>query len=126
MGKKTGELRELSSEGLITADIIKKAMFAAANETNRRFSEIPMTFSQVGTIVANTMLQTFQPVIQMIGQGAQWIYDNWSTSEPIFWGLVEAVGAYVVITKIWTAVTWLQVAANRALLASMLTNLSCG
>lgn len=122
MGKTTGELRELSSEGLITADIIKKAMFAAANETNRRFSEIPMTFSQVGTIVANTMLQTFQPVIQMIGQGAQWIYDNWSTIEPIFWGLVAAVGAYVVITKIWTAVTWLQVAANRALLASMLTN----
>nr|WP_273702489.1 tape measure protein [Tepidanaerobacter syntrophicus] len=122
MGKTTGELRELSSEGLITADIIKKAMFAAANETNQRFSEIPMTFSQVGTIVANTMLQTFQPVIQMIGQGAQWIYDNWSTIEPIFWGLVAAVGAYVVITKIWTAVTWLQVAANRALLASMLTN----
>ena len=122
MGKTTGELRELSSEGLITADIIKKAMFATANETNRRFSEIPMTFSQVGTIVANTMLQTFQPVIQMIGQGAQWIYDNWSTIEPIFWGLVAAVGAYVVITKIWTAVTWLQVAANRALLASMLTN----
>lgn len=122
MGKTTGELRELSSEGLITADIIKKAMFAAANETNRRFSEIPMTFSQVGTIVANTMLQTFQPVIQMIGQGAQWIYDNWSTIEPIFWGLVAAVGAYVVITKIWTAVTWLQVAANRALLASILTN----
>lgn len=122
MGKTTGELRELSSEGLITADIIKNAMFAAANETNRRFSEIPMTFSQVGTIVANTMLQTFQPVIQMIGQGAQFIYDNWSTIEPIFWGLVTAVGAYVVITKIWTAVTWLQVAANRALLASMLTN----
>lgn len=122
MGKTTGELRELSSEGLITADIIKKAMFAAAEETNKRFAEMPMTFSQVGTIVANTMLQTFQPVIQMIGQGAQWIYDNWSTIEPIFWGLVAAVGAYVVITKIWTAVTWLQVAANRALLASMLTN----
>jgi len=122
MGKTTGELREMSSEGLITADIIKKAMFAAAEETNKRFAEMPMTFSQVGTIVANTMLQTFQPVIQMIGQGAQWIYDNWSTIEPIFWGLVAAVGAYVVITKIWTAVTWLQVAANRALLASMLTN----
>ena len=122
MGKTTGELREMSSEGLITADIIKKAMFAAAEETNKRFAEMPMTFSQVGNIVANTMLQTFQPVIQMIGQGAQWIYDNWSTIEPIFWGLVAAVGAYVVITKIWTAVTWLQVAANRALLASMLTN----
>lgn len=122
MGKTTGELREMSSQGLITADVIKNAMFAAADETNKRFAQIPMTFSQVGTIVGNTLLQTFQPVIQMIGQGAQWIYDNWSTLEPIFWGLVAAVGAYALITGIWTAVTWLQVAANQALLVSMLTN----
>lgn len=122
MGKTTGELREMSSQGLITADVIKNAMFAAADETNKRFAEIPMTFSQVGTIVGNTLLQTFQPVIQMIGQGAQWIYDNWSTLEPIFWGLVAAVGAFALITGIWTAVTWLQVAANQALLVSMLTN----
>lgn len=122
MGKTTGELREMSSQGLITADVIKNAMFAAADETNKRFADIPMTFSQVGTIVGNTLLQTFQPVIQMIGQGAQWIYDNWSTLEPIFWGLVAAVGAFALITGIWTAVTWLQVSANQALLVSMLTN----
>lgn len=122
MGKTTGELREMSSEGLITADIIKNAMFSTADEINQKFAEMPMTFSQVATTIGNTLLQTFQPVIQLIGQGAQWIYDNWSTLEPIFWGLVAAVTAYAVITGIWTAVTWLQVAANRALLASMLTN----
>lgn len=121
-GKSIGELREMSSEGLITADIIKNAMFAAADETNKKFAEMPMTFGQIGTIVGNTLLQTFEPVIQGIGKGAQWIYDNWSTLEPIFWGLTAAVGAYAAITAIQTAVTWLSVEANRALIATMLSN----
>jgi len=122
MGVSVGELREMSSEGLITADVIKNAMFNAAEETNAKFNELPMTFGQVGTMVGNMLLQTFGPVIQIVGQGAQFIYDNWSTLEPVFWGLVTAVGAYVAITAIWTAVTWLSVAANRALALSLLSN----
>ncbi|MDY0256255.1 tape measure protein [Gudongella oleilytica] len=121
-GKSMADLRQMSAEGKITADIIKGAMFSTADEVNKKFAQLPMTFGQVATVIGNTLLQTFQPVIQLIGQGAQWIYDNWSTIEPIFWGLVAAVGAFALITGIWTAVTWLQVAANRALLASMLTN----
>lgn len=122
MGKTTGELREMSSQGLITADVIKNAMFAAADETNKRFAKIPMTFSQVGTIVGNTLLQTFQPVIQMIGQGAQWIYDNWSTLEPIFWGLVAALGAYTIALGIQTAVTWIANGAAKAFFTTLMAN----
>lgn len=117
-----GKIREMAAEGQITSTIVKNAMLSSADEINAKFAAMPMTFSQVGTIMGNMLLQTFQPVIQVIGQGAQWIYDNWSTLEPIFWGLVAAVGAYALITGIWTAVTWLQVAANQALLVSMLTN----
>jgi len=122
MGMTVGELKEMSSEGLITADVIKNAMFSAADETNALFATLPMTFSQVATVIGNTLLQTFEPVIQMIGKGAQFIYDNWSTIEPIFWGLAAAVGAYTAITAIWTAVTWLSVAANRAMALAMLSN----
>ena len=122
MGKTTGELKEMSSQGLITADVIKGAMFAAAEETNAQFAKIPMTFSQVGTLMANTLLQTFDPIIQAIGSAAQFIYDNWAVIEPIFWGLAAAVGVYTLATGISTAVTWLQVAANRALMVSMLSN----
>jgi len=122
MGKTVGELREMSSEGLITADVIKNALFASADETNARFEQLPMTIGQIGTVVGNTLLQTFEPLLQGIGKGAQWIYDNWSTIEPIFWGLAAGVGAYAVMTGISTAATWLQVAANRALITSMLTN----
>jgi hypothetical protein len=61
-------------------------------------------------------------VIQGIGKGAQFIYDHWSILEPIFWGLVTAVGAYAAITGVQTAATWLSVAANRALITTMLSN----
>jgi len=117
-----GTLKDMSAEGLITADVIKNAMFSAADDIENKFKEMPMTFGQIGTIVGNTLLQTFEPVIQGIGKGAQWIYDNWSTLEPIFWGLTAAVGAYAAITAIQTAVTWLSVEANRALIATMLSN----
>lgn len=122
LGVPIGKIREMAAEGQITSTIVKNAMLSSADEINAKFQAMPMTFSQVGTILGNMLLQTFQPVIQVIGQGAQWIYDNWSTIEPIFWGLVAAVGAYAIMTGIWTAVTWLQVAANQALLVSMLTN----
>ena len=122
MGKTVGELREMSSQGLITSDIIKGALFDAAEETNAKFAQIPMTFGQVATVIGNTLLQTFDPIIQTIGRGAQFIFDNWSTIEPIFWGLAAAIGVYTAITGIQTAVTWLSVAANRALALSLLSN----
>jgi len=119
-----GQIRNLAQEGLITSEIVKNAMLSedAVKETNARFEQMPMTFGQVTTVIGNTLLQTFEPVIQTIGKGAQWIYDNWSTLEPIFWGLTAAVGAYAAMTAIKTAVTWLSVAANRALIATMLSN----
>lgn len=117
-----GSIREMASEGQITADIVKNAMLSATDDINEKFNSMPMTFGQVGTILGNTLLEAFEPVIQTIGKGAQWIYDNWSTLEPIFWGLVAAVGAYALITGISTAATWLSVAANRALITTMLSN----
>jgi len=117
-----GQVRDIAQEGKITADIVKNAMFAAADETNAKFEQMPMTFSQVGTILSNTLLQTFEPVIQGIGRGAQLIYDNWSTLEPIFWGLAAGVGAYAAIMAVSNAVTWLSVAANRALITTLLSN----
>jgi len=122
MGKTTGELREMSSQGLITADVIKNAMFASADETNKKFAQIPMTFSQMGTIVANTLLQTFQPVIQMIGSGAQWIYDNWSMIAPVFYGLAAALAVYTAALGIHAAVTWIADGAAKAFFTTLMAN----
>lgn len=117
-----GKLKDMSREGLITSDIIKNALFSVADETNAKFEEMPMTWAQVGNAVANTMLQTFEPVIQGIGQGAQWVGDNWESIQPVFYGVAAGVTAYAIAMGISNAVTWLGVAANRALLVSMLSN----
>lgn len=66
MGMSVGQLKEMSSQGLITADIIKSALFNAAEETDARFSEIPMTFAEVGQSVQNQLIQAFQPVLEQL------------------------------------------------------------
>lgn len=66
MGLTVGQLKEMSSQGLITADIIKEALFASAEETNAKFAEIPMTFQDIGTQVQNELIAAFQPAMEEI------------------------------------------------------------
>lgn len=66
MGVSVGKLREMSAEGLITADIIKNALFSSVEETNAKFSELPMTFEEVGNQLANSAIMAFQPVMDTI------------------------------------------------------------
>lgn len=66
MGMTVGQLKEMSSQGLITSDIIKEALFNSAEETNAKFAEIPMTFAEVGQSIQNEMIQAFQPVLEQI------------------------------------------------------------
>lgn len=83
---------------------------------------IEMTFAQVWTIAKNIALEAFTPVIQAIGSGAQWIYDNWSTIALIFWGLASAALAYAVALGIQTAATWIADGAAKAFFTTLLTN----
>lgn len=117
-----GEIRNMASEGQITADIVKNAMLSATDDINAQFASMPMTFEQVGTAVQNMLLQTFQPVIQAIGQGATFINDNWSTVIPIFYGVAGGILGAAAAWGIYTAAKWLSVGANQALVASMLAN----
>ena len=64
MGLSVGQLKEMSSQGLITADIIKNALFNSAEETNAKFAEIPMTFQDIGTKLQNDLIAAFQPVME--------------------------------------------------------------
>lgn len=63
-GKSKGELKELSSEGLITADIIKNAMFNASDEINAQFKQMPITFADVWNKIKNGLLSAFTPISQ--------------------------------------------------------------
>lgn len=63
-----GQLKDMAAEGAITADIVKSAIFAAADDTNARFAEMPMTFEQIWTSFENYALMAFQPVLARMNE----------------------------------------------------------
>lgn len=64
MGVNIGQMRELASEGKITANVVKAAVFDAAEETNAAFEAIPLTFGQAMTMVKNEGLNALRPVLE--------------------------------------------------------------
>lgn len=61
-----GQIRDMASEGEITAEIVKNALLDAADETNAKFESMPMTFGQVWTSISNEALMAFQPVLEQL------------------------------------------------------------
>ena len=124
MGKPIGSLREMAQEGKITGDIIKNALLnpEATEKINTQFDKMPYTWAQVWTTIKNTTLNAFQPILQIIGGAANWIGSNWSTLEPIFWGLAAAVGVLAVAFGIWKVVTLAQAIAQGKLNLALLTS----
>lgn len=118
MGVTTGQIREMASEGAITADVVKNAMLSAAAETDAAYEQMPLTWSQVWTMGSNMALQAMQPVLDLISLAA----NNTERLIPIVTGLAAAVTVYAGAQTAANAATWLGVAANRALVASMLAN----
>jgi tape measure domain-containing protein len=57
-----GAIKKLASEGKISAAVIKNAMFAAAEETNRKFEAMPLTFGQAMNSMANNTKVAFEPL----------------------------------------------------------------
>ena len=137
MGKTKGELKELSSEGAITADIIKNAMFAAADDINAKFDSMPMTFADTWTRIQNAGTQAFSGVFQKINtllnsEGAQAALNNiigliylagdategfidfctaaWPMVSPFIWAAAAALGAYVAAQGIANALSLISAA----------------
>ena len=63
-----GEIREIASEGELTADIVKAAIFSATDEINANFSQMPMTWGQIWQSMQNTAVMAFQPVLQRLNE----------------------------------------------------------
>ena len=66
-----GEIRNMASEGKLTADIVKNAIFDAANGPggiNETFENMPMTWGQVWQKMQNTALMSFRPVLNKINE----------------------------------------------------------
>lgn len=127
VGVSKGELKELSSEGAITADIIKNAMFNASDQINSQFEKMPMTFSDIWNKIKNGLLSAFTPIstafsnvinsegfmnvinaiiigINILGSALGGIIDfivnGWSFIEPILIAIATVYLAQM-ITKLW-------------------------
>lgn len=99
MGVTTGQMREMASEGQVTAEVVKNAMLDAAEETNAKFEQIPMTWGQVWTSVQNTAIMAMQPVFDAIN----WTANNLDLLIPI----VGTAGAAFLVFV--TAANWVNI-----------------
>lgn len=99
LGVSTGKLREMAAEGQITAEVVKNAMFWAAEETNAKFEEMPMTWAQVWQSFQNTAMMVFQPVLNAINA----IANNISWLGPLVAGLGVAFGIFLI------AANWIKI-----------------
>ncbi|WP_242598117.1 tape measure protein [Heyndrickxia oleronia] len=67
-GRSMGDLKEMSAEGTITADIIKNALFRAADDIEKKFKNMPLTFGQAMTKLGNWALVAFEPLLVRFNQ----------------------------------------------------------
>jgi tape measure domain-containing protein len=129
-GKSKGELKKLSSEGLITSDIIKNAMFAASDNINSKFGTMPMTFTDIWNKIKNGGLKAFSSIMEkvnslintdgfqqfannvtlgfnLISQAANWLFDvivnGWDTIGPIL-GIIGGAILLTIIANLWGTV----------------------
>ena len=68
MGIEEGSIKSYAEQGLITAEVVKNAMFAAADETNAKFESMPKTWAQIWTSMQNKALSIFAPILTKINQ----------------------------------------------------------
>ena len=63
-----GKLKDMAADGQITADIVKAAMFACADETNAKFESMPKTWSDIWTSMKNRAIKALDPLLAKINQ----------------------------------------------------------
>lgn len=68
MGIAEGSIKTVAQEGKVTAEVVKNAMFAMADETNAKFDSMPKTWAQIWTGMKNQALSMFAPILTKINQ----------------------------------------------------------
>lgn len=81
-----GKIREMAADGELSADVVKAAIFSAADDINSKFNEMPMTWGQIWQSMQNTALIAFQPVLQRLNELA-----NSEAFQTFIQGAIEAM-----------------------------------
>lgn len=94
-----GSMKDWASEGMLTADVIKAALFSTADEVEARFKKVPMTWSQVWTMASNMAIRALNPLLSAIN----WVANNISIIGPAVVGLGTAFLVFQVAAH-WTQI----------------------
>ena len=81
-----GKIREMAADGELSADVVKAAIFSAADDINSKFNKMPMTWGQMWQSMQNTALIAFQPVLQRLNDLA-----NSEAFQTFIQGAIEAM-----------------------------------
>lgn len=81
-----GKIREMAADGELSADVVKAAIFSAADDINSKFNEMPMTWGQIWQSMQNTALIAFQSVLQRLNDLA-----NSEAFQTFIQGAIEAM-----------------------------------
>ncbi len=120
VSKYTGQSQQqLISGNGVSAEVLKNSVLSSSDQINARFATMPATFQQIGTTIKNILFEAFIPVMAAIANAATWIYNNWASIAPVFWGIAAAVGAYAIGLGISTIATTLQTIAQNGLSKSL-------
>lgn len=90
-----GQIRTMASEGQITTDIVKNAMFEAADDIENKFSNMPKTWGQIWTGMKNKALSIFAPILNKLNQIA-----NSSKFEAVSNGVIGALAAIASVATV--------------------------
>ena len=121
LGVSVGEIRSMAQEGELTASVVKSALLSSAEETNRKFNEIPLTWSDVWTQASNMAIMSLQPLLEAIN----WVANNIEVIGPLVLAAAAAFALFAVAanwTKICAAATKALTAAQKMLNAVMSLN----
>lgn len=121
LGVSVGEIRSMAQEGELTASVVKSALLSSAEETNQKFSEIPLTWSDVWAQASNMAIMALQPLLEAIN----WVANNIEVIGPLVLAAAAAFALFAVAanwTKICAAATKALTAAQKMLNAVMSLN----
>ena len=92
MGVAEGSIKQYAEQGLVTAEVVKNALFSIADETNAKFESMPMTWAQIWNSMQNKALSVFTPILNRINE-----IGNSQRFQQVSNGIIDSLAAIATI-----------------------------
>ena len=110
LNKTRGEVKELASDGKISAEVIYNAMAGASEELKTKYASMPVTMKQALTTVQNQYKRFVDDfmngtggISEKIASAILWINEHFNSLVPTMAGLTAIYGGYLVMNSAFVA-----------------------